>query len=433
MEQPKVFASNFMPTYVSLAQQGFYQPYEELGRSLARYQDRQQHKTERNQDLSWRTLLHSDEQAQLGKENTRADKASALAEKIGLLNLDEGGLNLDAAKRKYGQQKALENFDINSLNVAPPSNIPPMIARPAATVNPKVLFGQQDPAIQKNLTDWAQKNQVPLDQAIQLFQRQQTATSGYVPAPVIPPGMRITKYLLGDKGPEFEARPDFGGGASGSPQAPVGHQWVTNPVTGDMTLVKKEMLNNDESQRLQSLDTLDSAVNRAQTASKSLPAGSWIPYLGPVLSHLPSGTDKGSTFWSTLLKGRPEVQAYENSAAALPMDYWRGVMGANTRLPEEEAKHLREKIAPSVKDSPEQRALKFKLLHQQIEEARSNAIGTYGRNSKDVSGFSGASQDGAAPAATIESSPQAQQIRAAFRAGQINEAQARAQLKAIGF
>jgi hypothetical protein len=54
-------------------------------------------------------------------------------------------------------------------------------------------------------------------------------------------------------------------------------------------------------------------------------------------------------------------------------------------------------------------------------------------NSKDVSGFSGASQDGAAPAATIESSPQAQQIRAAFRAGQINEAQARAQLKAIGF
>lgn len=421
-----------MPTYVSLAQQGFYQPYEELGRSLARYRDRTEHTRERQQDVDFRNVRRTDELTQQGKENTRADRASELAGKLGLMNLDAGGLELDAAKRKYGQQKALENFDINSLNVTPPANIPPMIARPAASVNPKVLFGQQDPTIQKNLTDWAHINKVPLDQAIQLFQRQQTATTGYAPAPVIPPGMRITKYLLNDKGPEFEARPDFGGGANGSPQAPIGHQWVTNPVTGDMTLVKKEMLNNDESQRLQSLDTLDAAVNRAQTASKSLPAGSWIPYLGPVLSHLPSATDKGSTFWGTLLKGRPEVQSYENSAAALPMDYWRGVMGANTRLPEEEAKHLREKIAPSVKDSPEQRALKFKLLHQQIDEARSNAIQTYGKNSKDVSGFSGESPSGA-PAASIESSPQAQQVRAAFRAGKLTEEQARAQLKALGF
>jgi hypothetical protein len=300
---------------------------------------------------------------------------------------------------------------------------------PAATVNPKVLFSQQNPAIQKNLTDWAHINKIPLDQAIQLFQRQQTATSGYAPAPVIPPGMRITKYLLGDKGPEFEARPDFGGAAGGSPQAPIGHQWATNPITGDMTLVKKEMLNNDESLRLQSLDTLESAVKRAEKSSTALPGGSWIPYLGPMISHLP--TDKG-TFWSTLLKGRPEVQAYENSAAALPMDYWRGVMGANTRLPEEEAQHLREKIAPSVKDSPQQRALKFKLLHEQIDEARTNAIATYGKNSKDISGFSGTPKTGA-PAATIESSPEAQQVRADFRAGRLNEAQARAKLQALGF
>jgi hypothetical protein len=293
--------------------------------------------------------------------------------------LKKAGSISTLAKRKYGQQKALENFDINSLNVTPPANIPPMIARPSATVNPKVLFGQQDPAIQKNLTDWAHANKVPLDQAIQLFQRQQTATSGYAPAPVIPPGMRITKYLLGDKGPEFEARPDFGGAASGSPQAPIGHQWATNPITGDMTLVKKEMLNNDESLRLQSLDTLESAVKRAENSVERA-AWRFVDSLSrPNDFASAEHSDKGSSFWGTLLKGRPEVQAYENSAAALPMDYWRGVMGANTRLPEEEAKHLREKIAPSVKDSPQQRALKFKLLHEQIDEARANAIGTYGR------------------------------------------------------
>jgi hypothetical protein len=68
---------------------------------------RQRRRQSVNQDVDVaQTLLHSDEEAQFGKENAREDRKANLAEKLGLLNLDEGGLNLDACEAKIRPAKS---------------------------------------------------------------------------------------------------------------------------------------------------------------------------------------------------------------------------------------------------------------------------------------------------------------------------------------
>lgn len=366
-----------MPQYVSLAQQGFWQPYQTLAENTRYQEDRAQHKSERSQDVAYRNMAHADELAQHAQENTRANRALGLQEKIGLLNLDEGNLNLDTAKRKYGQQKAIENFDINSLNVTPPAGVPPMIARPTATVNPRALFAQQDPAIQQGLSDWAKKNQIPFDQAASLFQRQQAAYAGIAPAPITPPGMRITKYSVGEKGPEYEARPSFSSDGSGMPALPPGYTYVPNPETGMPEVKKSEIPNEQIVNRLQSLDTLEQQMNMLDKNLKAMPAGSNLPLgMGWLRRNIPAWAPYGSA-----------VPAAANAnVAAMGPDIYRGLLNQTGIFSE----HAQKEVDPMIPRPEEPSAVqkkKMEQLRQLLGEARHSTTNTAAQAGYDTRGF----------------------------------------------
>lgn len=356
-----------MPQYISLAQQGFFQPYQQLGESLARYSDRKDRKKERKEDVDWRNTRRNDELSQQDRTNKRADT-------LDKLNLDTGTFSLTEAKKKAAQQAALENFDINSLSVpeqpVAAGNIGlPVMPAPAIKLDLNLPFSAQPPEIQQNLIKYAHQNFLPLQQLTGAFQQQQSAMTGRTPMPTAPAGMRPTKFE--DRGVTFEAdkqAPNVR--VQETPYGPMFFdvntgQQLSAPKTADGL---KE-LTQTELSRLEAIEQASRDLDKIEAEFKNFnvtgPVAGALQYLNPYVG---------------------DRKVLDQAVTAAVPNLARGVFREVGVLTDEDVKRYAQQY-PTVWDSPETRQRKLSSLRARLGESRAGALANLQKAGRDVGGF----------------------------------------------
>lgn len=356
-----------MPQYISLAQQGFWQPYQQLGDAAARYSDRKEKKKERQQDVDFRNVRRGDELAQQGRENTRADSALKL-------NLDAGNFSLQEGKKKAGQQTALENFDINSLSspeqpVAPGFQGPP---KPAVNLNLNVPFSAQPPQIQEHLIKYAHDNFLPLQALTQAFQGQQSALTGVQPEPKLPPGFTPTEYSSGPNGPEIKAVNSAAFGKAPEVFADAqGNRWQRDPLTGKVTPAPKDPtkdLSPQELNKISSLNQLNRNLDTIENLFKSVPSYSTGPVGGRVASYNPYNVN---------------TAALDQAVELAIGNVFHGIQG-QVGIMDAREKAAAKSLLPAITDSPEVRSRKLQRFREETAAALAATLGEYKAVGRDL-------------------------------------------------
>lgn len=366
-----------MPTYVSLAQQGFWEPYQQLGQSLSRYRDRKDRNKERKEDVDWRKTVRNDELTQREHENLRHGK-------IDKLNLDTGEFALGEAKKKAGQETALQNFDINSLSI-PQEVLPPETQgppRPAINLDLNVPFAAQPPEIQQNLVQYAKDNKLPLQALTSSFQTQQSALTGRTPMPAAPPGMVPKEYEK--DGVKFGVAP------AGAPPKTVtdsqGRDWSQDAETGTWKLLpetrktSEKVLGQGEVEQLKALDKAEAARKNLENQLGKVP---W--YLrGPVMGRAANLGTK-IPFVRDMLPSQ-DIATTEQAIDALIGPIFRGVQGNVGIMDKTERANARSQGA-ELTDQPGVAKAKLAALGDQIKQARGITEQAFKNAGRDISGF----------------------------------------------
>lgn len=359
-----------MPQYVSLAQQGFWQPYEQIREGLQAYSARKDRKKERQQDVDWRTLRRGDELTQQGKENARADAASTL-------NLDTGNFALKEAKKKAGQETALQNFDINNLS-SPEQPVPPGFQgppKPAIKLDLNLPFSAQPPGVQDNLVKYAHDNFLPLQALTQAFQGQQSALTGKTQMPPAPAGMVPKEYDAG--GFKFGPAPTTAPPKVVTQEVPGAGTtyWVQDPTDNQWKQIQRPKDDNKDLQtsEIKRLESIDQAARDLANIEKEFAN---FKHTGPVSGFaqnylMPWGQD------------RPVLE--QQIHAAVP-NLARGVFGEVGVLTDADMKRYSSQF-PTLYDTPEVRARKFESLRSRLAEAKVASMDTLGKAGRDIHGF----------------------------------------------
>lgn len=360
-----------MPQYISLAQQGFYQPFQLLGDAAARYADRKDRKKERQQDVEWRNLRRGDELTQQTRQNERTDK-------LDKVNLDTGNFALDQAKKKERQQSALEGFDINSLAVpeqqmAEGQYGPP---KPAIKLDLTVPFSAQPPEIQQNLFKYAHDNVIPLQMLTGAFQQQQSALTGRTPMPSAPPGMVAKEY-------------EKDGVKFGLPAQQIPEIWE-DPNSGDrwqqftdgtppklLPAARKteaKALLQAETDRFRAIDVARSQIKQLEELLAGRTGGPGIGHI----RHAFSGMS-------------PVANNVEALTAAMLPNLAKGVLGDSGAI-SDMAQLLYGKSLPDLKSTEKVRVASIAQLRRLLDESEAGLIDTLANAGRDVSKFQAAQQ-----------------------------------------
>lgn len=369
-----------MPQYVSLADQGFYQPYQLIGQNLSQYQARRDRKKERGEDISFRDKAYGDRMAQQQLENQRQAQ-------MDLVDFPIKQLGLSEAQKATQQRAGVENFDLSGLNVPVPAEGPagPNGQAPTA-LSPLDLsqsFYAQPPEAQKAIFDYARANNIPPLTAAQLYGQQSAAMTGNVPMPKGPVGMVPTKANVGGV--------EFGQPAPTTPPGVVhkdGRDWVFDPATQKWEAAPHTPNSKEVSQQqLNRLEALDQAERDLGHIEKQFQN---FQQTGPVMGRL-------QYINPTNIGDRGLLEQAIN--AAVP-NLARGVFREVGVLTDEDVKRYAQQF-PTLADTPETRQRKLEALRQRIGESRKASIEMLNQAGRDMSGF-GAGQ----PAAGSAGQPQ---------------------------
>lgn len=360
-----------MPQYISLAQQGFWQPYQQLGEAAARYSDRKDRKKERQQDIDWRNTRRDDELSQQGRQNSRQDK-------LDKLHLDTGTFALDEAKKKHGQQAALENFNINSLSspeqpVAPGFQGPPA---PAIKLDMNLPFSAQPPEVQDNLLKYAKDNFLPFQQLTSAFQQQQSAMTGRTPMPAAPAGMVAKEYekdgvkfgLPVQEIPDIYVDPNSGDRwqrfTDGTPPKLLPESRKTS----------EKSLSQSEADRFRAIQVARSQIKQLEELLKGRTGG---PGIGHV-RHAFSGMS-------------PVANNVEALTAAMLPNLAKGVLGDSGAI-SDMAQMLYGKSLPDLKSTEAVRTASITQLTRLLDDSEAGLIDTLAKAGRDVSSFTAEKQ-----------------------------------------
>lgn len=352
-----------MPQYVSLAQQGFFEPYQLLGQGLARYQDRKDHKAERQQDVSFREGVHRDTMSQQGIENARQSKLDAI-------NMPIGQLNLQQLQEQEKMRQGMLNFNAAQVK-APKPVLPPGAQGPPelGQIDLHTPFYDQTPEAQQAVVAAGQKAGLPPLDTIHLFGQQQAAMTGVPSFPKAPPGMAPFEADLG--GVKFHAAPPT------TPPTIIhkdGRDWVVDPKTGQWEAAPHVPPSKDMSQqelgRLESIDQSERDLNHIEDQFKN------FSQTGPVMGRLQHLNPLGIGDRSVL----------EQAVNAAVPNLARGVFREVGVLTDADVKRYAQQF-PTLNDSPDTRARKMTLLRQRLQESRAASLDMLRRAGRATEGF----------------------------------------------
>jgi hypothetical protein len=186
-----------MPSYVGLAQQGFYEPYAILQQGLA----------ERN-----RRLQYLDEQkyrrSQDSLDRARQSRLDTQGEQQAAVQLDASKFALGEAKSKKKAEDALLGLPSASFQVQPPGNMGP--PGPATSLDASKPWQEQDPAIQKIVLSKMAEQGVSAPNVVKQHNDIYTATTGQPVVPSAPAGMQPKETHVGDTVFEAQIKPPPG-------------------------------------------------------------------------------------------------------------------------------------------------------------------------------------------------------------------------------
>jgi hypothetical protein len=352
-----------MPQYVSLADQGFYIPYEMLGRAAANYRDRKERQQNRKEDVNWRNTLRGDDLARDKFAQERQGKFDAV-------ELPAKQLNLQELQEQTKQRKALEGLDLSSFRM--PGQYPADGAQGPPTPEMRIDLAKPWTAQAPGVAQAASaQTGIPPALLQQAFLQQQSAL-GMTPMPQGPAGMRPTKATIG--GVTYE-------GGQLPPEVTV----VDTPEG-------KLYFDKNTGQQLSAPRTADGLKELTQGETKKLEA---IQQARVDLNTIEENLKKNFSSLTTgpilgrLQKLNPwaeDARVTDQAVKGATPNLARGVFGEVGVLTDADRK-VYESLIPTYLDNPAQAQRKLDALRSKLESQEKLSLSTLASAGRDVSGF----------------------------------------------
>lgn len=376
-----------MPQYVSLADQGFYIPYELLGQGLANYKARKDRKGERAEDVQWRNQLRGDDLAQQKFANERLTKFDAV-------ELPAKQLNLQELQEQTKQRQALQGLDLTQFSM--PGRYPADGAHGPPTPEMRIDLSKpwtaQAPGVAQAASE---QTGIPPALLQQAFLQQQAAL-GMTPMPQGPAGMRPTKATVG--GVTFEGGmlpPDVvtvdteegklyfdknTGQQLSAPRTADGLKELTQTEIQKLTAVQQAELDLNEIEK-NLFGKIDSKTGQPVAEARFSQFST-----GPILGRLQKFNP-----WAE------DAKVLDQTVKGATPNLARGVFGEVGVLTEQDRK-VYESLIPTYLDNPEQAKRKLEALRNKLAAQRQLSLATLESAGRDIGGFKvQAPQDGPKP------------------------------------